>query len=582
MSQIQLRDYQLEALEAVQKEYDLDIRRQLIVLPTGTGKTYLFAGITKHFNKRTLILAHRDELLKQAKDKIQKYWPESDIGIVQSSIEQYDHQIVIGSLQSCAYPHRIEQLKQQHFEVLIVDEAHHVAAECYQRILKQLGFMDESGTKLLLGFTATPERADKLGLGDTFQKIVFMRSIATMITQGYLCPVNARRCLTSVSLDKVGTIHGDFNLGQLISTVNVKERNEFIVSKYSKYACGRKAIAFCTNIQHCHDLAKAFNEHGIAAKAIWGNMHTHDREQTLEDLKYGNIDVCTSCGVLTEGFDEPTVNCILMARPTKSRGLYQQMLGRGLRPAEGKFDCLVIDFADEVHDLNSIMTLQKSLPELPKIEDDEEQQLKEKLSKPTNVPVFEVYDAAFNILGRSAFIWVDIGDGEYSLMDDDHKEIILEPVGDGNYTATLWNKSESLHIFEQALPLEYARTICEDYARQHLKIKYCESHTWLHNVGSLPPTEGQIKILAKHGISAKDMNKAQASIAIRKALALHNKQLRKYAGEPMTAKQKFYLESKGVKTAGMNKTEAIKMIALLKQGMRPASVIFQFSSTQRK
>ena len=570
MSQIELRDYQLEAVEAVKKEYTSNVRRQLIVLPTGTGKTYLFAGITKHFNKRTLILAHRDELLKQAKDKIQKYWPESDIGIVQSSMEQYDHQIVIGSLQSCAFPHRIERLKQQSFEVLIVDEAHHVAAECYQRILKQLGFMDENGTKLLLGFTATPERADKLGLGDTFQKIVFMRSIATMITQGHLCPVNARRCLTSVSLDKVGTIHGDFNLGQLISTVNVKERNEFIVNKYIKYANGRKAIAFCTNIQHCHDLAKVFNEHGITAKAIWGDMHTRDREQTLEDLKYGKIKICTSCGVLTEGFDEQTVNCILMARPTKSRGLYIQMLGRGLRPDEGKQDCLVIDFADEGHDLNSIMTLQKSLPELPKIEDEEEQQLKGRLEKPSNVPVVEVYDAAFDILGRSAFIWIDIGDGEYSLMDDDHNEIILEPTEEGKYMATLWNKSESTAIFEQALPLEYARNVCEDHARQYLKIKYCESHEWLRNAANMAPTDGQIKILDKYGVSVKGMNKSQASVAIRKALALHNKQLRKYASEPITDKQKYFLASKGIKTEGASKMDAMRMISMLKKGIRPS------------
>ena len=243
---------------------------------------------------------------------------------MKADLAEYDHQIVVGSVQSCMYTKHIKRLKEQGFQVLIVDEAHHVAANSYQRIVKKLGFMRNTGKKLLLGFTATPERADNLGLGDTFQKIVFMRSVATMITQGYLCPVSARKCLTGVSLDGIRTQHGDFQVNDLATAINVHGRNEFIVDKYQHYGAERKAVAFCVDVQHCHDLAKSFNDRGIITKAVWGAMDLDDRRQTLAELKSGDIKVCTSCGVLTEGFDEPSINCILMARPTKSRGLYVQ------------------------------------------------------------------------------------------------------------------------------------------------------------------------------------------------------------------------------------------------------------------
>lgn len=569
MSQIELRDYQLEAVKSVQKEYKLKTRRQLIVLPTGTGKTIVFAAISKDFNKRTLILAHRDELIQQAVAKARLYWPEADIGIVKADLQEYDHQIVVGSVQSCMYKKRIKRLKEQGFQILIIDEAHHAVAASYQKIIKKLGFIRKTGKQLLLGFTATPERADNLGLGDTFQKIVFMRSIATMIAQGYLCPVSAHRCLTGVSLDGIRTLRGDFQVGDLATAVNIQGRNEFIVDKYQLHGEGRKAVAFCVDVQHCHDLAKAFNDRGITAKAVWGAMDLDERRRTLVELHDGTIKICTSCGVLTEGFDEPSINCILMARPTKSRGLYIQCVGRGLRTDMGKSDCLVLDFADQGHDLNSVMTLRNTMPEVIEASEREELLLKEETDKPSNVPVIEVYDGQFDILGRAAFLWVDIGDGEYSLMDDAYREIILSPVGDDKYMATLWRNDIKTDILDRPLPLDYARGVCEDYARQYLEIKYCESTSLLYSTNRLAPTDKQIKLLEKYGISADNMSKSQAAIAIRQYHAIHKKQLRQLAAVPLTDKQKFYLESQGIKTGGTSKIDAMRMISMLKKGIRP-------------
>lgn len=571
---IELRDYQQQAIEAIERESGKGIYRQLIVLPTGTGKTFLFAGLTHKLNQRTLILAHRDELIQQAVAKLRIYWPNVDVGIVKANLSEYDHQVVVGSVQSCISQKRINLLRDQGFEVLIIDEAHHAASKSYQRIIKELGFLSEEDTKLLLGLTATPDRADNLGLGDTFEKVVFSRSIATMIKQGYLCPVSARRCLTSVSLKGVKTRMGDFQLGQLSHVVNINERNEFIVEKYQQYANKRRAIAFCVDVQHCKDLADVFNAHGIAAQPVWGNMPTEERRQVLHDLASGTIDICTSCNVLTEGFDEPSVNCILMARPTKSRSLYIQCVGRGLRPYIGKTDCLVIDFSDQGHNLNTVMTLRKTIPECAtELVDQEGDQQQEGLDKkPKNLAVTEIFDDLFDILGKQAFLWIDIGDNEYSLMDDHFHEIVLSPINnlcsreDMRYTATLWHGCESTPISEQPMPLPYAQGIAEDYARQHLAIKFCEATHTVYNQDALLPTERQKNFLAKNGIAVAHLTRAQAAIAIRKVNAVNNKKFRAaHVTEQITDKQRYYLERHGVRTAGMSKAAAIKHIALLKQ-----------------
>jgi len=199
MSFVQLREYQEEALQEIVKALSEGINKQLIVLPTGSGKTILMAALAKYFNKRTLILAHREELIQQAFDKFKLYWPEADIGICKAERAETNHQIVIGSVQSCCKPKRLAHLKDSEFNIFLIDEAHHATAESYQKIIKELGFHSDK-TKLLLGVTATPNRSDKDSLGETFEKITYSRSIATMIKAGYLSPAIGRKILTNFSL----------------------------------------------------------------------------------------------------------------------------------------------------------------------------------------------------------------------------------------------------------------------------------------------------------------------------------------------------------------------------------------------
>src|SRR5271169_2974302 len=172
MSHITLRSYQAEAFEAIQSEFKNGINRQLIVLPTGSGKIVLIAAITKHFKKRILILVHPEELITQAADKILKFWPETNIGICKGKQNNIKNKIIIGSIQSCSQAKRLKQLKKEKFKILIVDEAHHAASNSYQKIIHTLGFDGTDKNKLLIGVTATPTRSDKKELGNTFEKIV--------------------------------------------------------------------------------------------------------------------------------------------------------------------------------------------------------------------------------------------------------------------------------------------------------------------------------------------------------------------------------------------------------------------------
>ncbi len=245
MARLKLRDYQQEALKAVQDAFKKGISNQLIVLPTGTGKTIIMASIARHFDTKVLLLAHREELIRQASDKFKLYDPNADIGICKAKRNEISKQIVVGSVQSCFQPKRLAQLKKENFSILMIDEAHHSESPSYQKIINELGFKDPS--KLLIGVTATPHRADKKGLGNTFEKIVYSRTIGSMIRDGYLPPIVGRKILTTCSLKGVKSKYGDFISKQLAHAVNNSDRNQFIVSKYIEHASGRKAIAFCAN-----------------------------------------------------------------------------------------------------------------------------------------------------------------------------------------------------------------------------------------------------------------------------------------------------------------------------------------------
>jgi ATP-dependent helicase IRC3 len=222
---VALRNYQIEAVETIISAANAGISRQLISLPTGSGKTIIMSALAKELNKKTLILAHRQELITQTADKLKLVWPGISIGICQGERDEIHHPIVVGSVQSCSRPKRLERLREQGFELLMIDEAHHSVADTYQSVINTLGF-GEGTNKLLVGVSATCARE---GLGSIFDSITFSRSISTMIGSGYLSPVIGRKILTNFQLEKIRISNGDFAIGELAEAVNTPERNQFIV-----------------------------------------------------------------------------------------------------------------------------------------------------------------------------------------------------------------------------------------------------------------------------------------------------------------------------------------------------------------
>jgi superfamily II DNA or RNA helicase len=358
-----LRAYQSEALTAVRDAYRAGKRRVIVSLPTGTGKTVVFAHFPRvlKMKKRLLVLAHREELLLQARDKFRSIDPELKAEIEQADTHAAaDAKVVIASVPTLARSGaRLSRLQPDEFSIVVVDEAHHAVAPSYRRIFDHFGLFEPQVSRYLIGFTATPRRGDKQGLGEVFEEVCYVRDMREMIADRYLCPITGWRVDTDLSLDNVKVRHGDFIESQLASVVNMPLRNSLLVKAYRDFAPGRRAIVFCVDVAHAKDVHCAFAEAGIRAAPIWGELSRDERRRTLAAFSAGKIDVVTNCNVLTEGFDEPRVDCVIMARPTRSKLLYAQMVGRGTRLHPGKKDLMVIDFADNsrTHQLTGLHSL---------------------------------------------------------------------------------------------------------------------------------------------------------------------------------------------------------------------------------
>lgn len=357
-----LRPYQLEALQSSKERYLAGVGRQLISLPTGTGKTVLFACLREHhgFCGRVLVLVHREELAEQAVDKFRRWSPESCVGIEMGRRTAGSaDDVVVASVQSLAANGgcRLAAYDPDEFAVVICDEAHHSVAPSYLQVLDHFGLLSAADHHpLLLGVTATPVRSDQAGLGYVYDELVFDMQIWDAMEQGWLVDLKAFRVTTETNLDLVRTRYGDFAPQQLERAVNVRARNEAIVRAWREHGQDRQTIAFCVDVSHAQSLAASFRQAGVTAEAVWGNDPR--RRQKIEAHRRREFAVLANCAVLTEGYDDWQIGCVIMARPTKSQQLYVQMIGRGLRPAEStgtddaalspceKQDCLLLDIVD--------------------------------------------------------------------------------------------------------------------------------------------------------------------------------------------------------------------------------------------
>ena len=351
-----LRPYQKEAIAAVESAMARGVRRPLLVLPTGCGKTLVFASLIAKRGGSALVLAHRDELLRQAAEKIAIADPTLALGVgfVAAQRDDVHAPVVVGSVQTLARAGRLARLPRR-FDTVVVDEGHHVAARSYRRILEHL-----SPTPLILGVTATPARADGQQLGDVWQEIVYQRGIAEMIRAGYLADIRGVRVgLEQVKLDEVEQSGGDFDADALGKVLERASAPLHVLAAYRQHATGRKAIIFVPTVALAHRMAAVFREAGIRAEALDGKTPWEERRAILARLHTGETRVVANVAVLGEGVDVPSVDAVILATPTRSQVKYTQCLGRGLRTFPGKEDCLVIDVvgASERLDLQTLPRL---------------------------------------------------------------------------------------------------------------------------------------------------------------------------------------------------------------------------------
>ena len=363
-----LRAYQEECINSIITEARSGVVRQIMVLATGAGKTVIFGHLpskVRDKGKKTLILAHREELLEQAKNKIKRIDPTLRIEIEQGvqSIKDVDAvDVVIASVPTLgrAGSERIKKFNPNDFGLIICDEAHHATSSTYLNVFRYFdvlkGEVKVPNGRVLLGCTATPTRADKVGLDKVFDKIVFSYTLQQGIEDGYLSNIEAYTVQTKTDISFVHTRMGDFAEGELAEEVNNAERNNLIVDSYKDIADHSKALVFAVNVEHVMALTRCFRSAGYRASYVVGTTDKTERKQALIDFESGKIEVLLGVGVFTEGFDEPSIQTILMARPTKSSVLYMQAIGRGTRLCEGKSHVKLIDFVDNTGK-NSIVGL---------------------------------------------------------------------------------------------------------------------------------------------------------------------------------------------------------------------------------
>lgn len=336
---MELRPYQQEAMDAVINEWEVaGLQRTLLVLPTGCGKTIVFSKITEdrvNTGHRVLILAHRGELLDQAADKLLKATGlRCAVEKAESSCLGSWYRVVVGSVQSLMREKRLAQFPADYFDTIIIDEAHHCLSDGYRRVL------DHFSDAQVLGVTATPDRGDMRNLGSVFESLAYEYTLPKAIRDGYLSPIKAITVPLQLDLSGVGMSNGDFKVGDLGSALDPYLHQ--IADEMLQYCKDRKTVVFLPLVATSQKFRDILCAKGFRAAEVNGN--SPDRAEILEDFDKGTYNVLCNSMLLTEGWDCPTVDCVIVLRPTKVRSLYSQMVGRGTRLAPGKDHLLLLDF----------------------------------------------------------------------------------------------------------------------------------------------------------------------------------------------------------------------------------------------
>lgn len=460
-----LRKYQGEALDTIEAELKAGVTQQLLVMATGCGKTVVFSHLPSKLADilpgQTMVLAHREELIDQAVDKL-RHWNPS-LRIDKEMAEHFadpSADVIVSSVATLGRTgsKRIERFNWDNITKVVCDEAHHSTASTYMNVFQTAGVLNPENKKLLLGVTATPRRGDGQALAEVYQKIVYNYPMRSAIEDGWLVDVRGMRVKTRDSLDEIRTLHGDLAQNELATTVNNPVRNRLVVNAWLDNAANRQTVVFSVDIQHAQALAAAFEESGIKAAAVWGNDPL--RADKLKAHRNRQLTVLVNCNVLTEGYDDWGIGCIVLAKPTKSSSLFTQMVGRGTRLEEGtgnlleainagvnlqKTDCLVIDIVDNSsrHSLVTLPTLlglntdldlkgKSALQSAKAIEEAQEAnphinfaELKDITGLKAFVENVNMFDTKWpvEVVGNSKLRWLPMQGGGYRLLLPDHEDL---------------------------------------------------------------------------------------------------------------------------------------------------------------
>lgn len=348
---LELREYQQEALKNLQAMREKKESIALLYQATGTGKTVTAVMDAKSVGGRTLFVAHTMELVNQAYLTFQALWKEASVGKFADSIKEGNADVVCGSIQSIAL--NLDIFKEDDFDYIIIDEAHHAAADTYQKVLAYFK------PKFLLGLTATPERADDTDILEIFKNTAHKLDIRTAVEIGALVDVRCIRIHTNIDMTQVRFNSVQYNVRDLDVKICVTERNALIVKTWLDYVKDKRTVVFCASVKHAEQIAALFKEKGVSAEAVSGSMKTSERNELLAKFSKGELKVLCACDLLNEGWDCPETEVLFMARPTMSKVLYTQQLGRGMRLSEGKEYLMVFDFVDNAGQYNAPYSLHR-------------------------------------------------------------------------------------------------------------------------------------------------------------------------------------------------------------------------------
>lgn len=495
---MQLRPYQQEAREAVQAEWAKGRKRTLLVLPTGCGKTIVFSKIIEdqvREGKRVLVLAHRSELLDQASDKLKTA---TGLGTALEKAENTSigswYRVVVGSVQTMQREKRLNQFPPDWFDVIVVDEAHHAISDGYQKVLNY--FKDSE----VLGVTATPDRGDMKNLGSYFDSLAYEYSLVQAIQEGYLSKIKALTIPLSLDLSNVSMSAGDFKASDVGTALD--PYLEQIADEMVKQCADRKTVVFLPLVKTSQKFRDILNAKGFRAAEV--NGESKDRAEILEDFEKDRYNVLCNSMLLTEGWDCPSVDCVVVLRPTKVRALYSQMVGRGTRLHPGKEELLLLDFLwhTERHELCRPAHLICETPEVA-------QKMVENMEEQTGV-------------------MLDLEDMEVKAAED----VVAQR------EEALAKRLEEMRKRKRKLvdPLQFEMSIhAEDLSN------YVPNFGWEMS----PPSDKQIKALEKYGIFTDEVgNAGKANLLLDR---LHKRQ-----SEGLTTpKQIRFLEGRGFKDVGM-------------------------------